>query len=116
MIVPVTAPRIPRSRLSQLIRFALVLVQVVIAFTPLVEARGVGAAAHVESRSDARHYVHAEANCAFCAVRTIHATPAVTQPEVLRGQILSSTPIALALFDPSAGAIDANFSRAPPRG
>jgi hypothetical protein len=95
---------------------ALVFVQVVMALTPLVEARGgAGASPHVEARGDARHYAHADANCAFCAVRTIHAAVAVTSPSVPRGQRLSATIVALALLDPSADAFLSNLSRAPPR-
>lgn len=50
--------------------------QAVVVATPLVEARGgIGAKDHVESQNERRHYSHAEANCAFCAATTIHATP-----------------------------------------
>jgi len=112
---PVTAPRAPETRLGLLLWVALVVVQVVMALTPLVEARGgAGASAHVEARGDARHYGHADANCAFCTVRTIHAAVAVSCAKLPRGEGLSATIVALALLDPSADAFHSNFSRAPP--
>ncbi|MEP7345426.1 MAG: hypothetical protein ABI877_09165 [Gemmatimonadaceae bacterium] len=62
----------------------MLLVQAVVAATPLAEARGgVGAVAHVEARNEAQHYAHAEANCAFCTVSSIHA-PAPRPAETLR--------------------------------
>ena len=76
------APR--HGWLRVLVSLAVLLVQAVIAVSPLAEARGgVGAVAHAESKNEGRHYAHAEANCAFCAASSIHA-PAVRAPSGFR--------------------------------
>ncbi len=93
----------------------LFLVQAVVVSTPLAEGRsGPGAQQHVEARNEQRHYAHAEANCAFCAVRTIHA-PAATAAARQRPPGVARRDVRIVLLlPPSSDFPLPHLSRAPP--
>ena len=60
------------------------LAQLVIALTPLLEAReGPDARAHVEEAGTAIHHVHDEAYCSACTVRHLLASSDVVRAEVI---------------------------------
>lgn len=89
--------------------------QVAMAFSPLGEARrGIGADSHVEERGASRHYAHAEANCAFCAVRTIHAPPAPAIDALIVSNAHEACCIPRDVAATSRVAPSSHLSRAPP--
>ena len=110
-------PPIPmrRSGLRSVLLRILLLVQVVVVLTPLAEGRaGAGVVAHVEAQSNGHHYEHAEANCAYCAARSIHSV-AVPVPEVHRAHVAhGSLIVAREIEQPSAESGPPHHSRAPP--
>jgi hypothetical protein len=95
----------------------LLLVQAVVVLTPLAEGRaGAGVVAHVEAQENGHHYQHAEANCAYCVVRTIHAA-AVAVPTPARAHVAhGGLVIARAVGHASAESGPPHHSRAPPAG
>jgi hypothetical protein len=98
-----------------LVLIAMLVAQVAMAISPLGEARrGIGADAHVEERGASRHYAHAEANCAFCAVRTIHAPAAVAIDAFLAANAHEACCILGDVAVTSRMAPSSHLSRAPP--
>ena len=98
-----------------LVIIAMLVAQVAMAISPLGEARrGIGADSHVEERGASRHYAHAEANCAFCAVRTIHAPAATAMDALLASTAHETCCIPTDVAVTSRVAPSSHLSRAPP--
>lgn len=116
-IMPVISrPSRPRPiRLSrQIALFALLALELVVAFAPLLEPTHEATASHVEQTGTLHHYlVHDEANCAVCTLRSITALPtarAAVVP-VAPQQFVALAPVH---FTVTPGTEAANPSRAPP--
>ena len=98
-----------------LVLIAMLVAQVAVAMSPLGEARqGIGADSHVEGRGAGRHYAHAEANCAFCAVRTIHAPAAPAIDALMFSKAHEACCIPRDVAATSRVAPSSHLSRAPP--
>lgn len=107
--------RARRRRLRSVLSYALLLVQAVIVLTAVVEGyAGVGMASHVEAQGSGHHYSHTEANCAYCAASSIHATaaqpPATPFVRAVHGEML----VARAIHTRSAERVTPHHSRPPP--
>jgi hypothetical protein len=108
-------PRGRQNVYARIVAIVLLLVQAVVVSTPLAEGRsGPGARQHVEARNEQRHYAHAEANCAFCAVRSIHAPAATAPARSARSVVLHRGVRAVLLLLPSTDFPLPHLSRAPP--
>jgi len=98
-----TTFRSPRRGSAALWRFAAalaLLAQCWIALAAFGDARGLGAAAHVEASGTSLHYAHDEADCAACRTLALSALPLVAH---------APRPVAA----PVHGAIDAVLPAAP---
>lgn len=99
-----------------LITLLLLVTQGVVAVTPLIEGRGgIGEGAHVEAPKDAHHYAHAEADCAYCSVRTVSARAAELPPAPLFAVHVPQARVSLTLAPAAAETPPGNATRAPPR-
>jgi hypothetical protein len=103
------------SPLRRLTASLLILVQLVVALSPIIDGRlGQGAGMHVESTGLTRHYAHEEATCPTCAAQSIHA-PAIVPPRLPR-PLQTEAPVTRARNDlaPSVDLHPGHLSRAPP--
>ncbi len=101
-----------RRRVAFVALFAL---QGAIALSPLLDARddkGIGM--HIENRGTRHAYMHNEATCAVCSVRSLHSTvPFVAAPPAteMHHETVAATPQGEAPDRPDVGT---RHSRAPP--
>jgi hypothetical protein len=94
---------------------ALIALQGVIAFSPLLEVSERGRlGAHVEQQGASHRYQHDEGTCAVCKVRSMHSAPAGAGPilvaERLHTDASRSAPVA-----PPRTLAHATLPRAPPQ-
>lgn len=104
--------RTHRSRLLALLVFA---VQAAIAVSPLWEAgRETRVRIHAEQHGSRHIGMHDDATCPVCAVRAVHAAPALSASlEILAAPV--HAPLAIErTFAPSRALSRANSTRAPP--
>jgi hypothetical protein len=96
--------------------FLLLVVQGLIALSPLGEPRAGGSAlqVHVEAQGTSHADLHSDDTCALCAARSTFAAPQVPVSLLTVTDRLATVAAVREVASPSAEATSAHLSRAPP--
>lgn len=96
--------------------FLLLVIQGLIAVSPLGEPRGGGNAlqVHVEAQGSSHADLHSDDTCALCAARNAFAAPQVPVATLTEVGRLATVAVAREIASPSADGTSAHLSRAPP--
>jgi hypothetical protein len=109
-------PRRARKLMRHLILCAVLALQGSVAASPIFESRETGTpAAHMERKGERHLNVHNESICMLCAVRAMHAAPALPSEPVLLEAEHSRYPAAVPHAVPAREEYGSHPSRAPPR-